>query len=204
MSDAPGGPIRDFEAAYQAGTPPWDIGGPQPEVVKLAEEGEFRGAVVDVGCGTGENAVYLSSRGLQVVGLDSSPTALARAREKATARGLAVPFLQVDAMVLSKHRRRYDTALDCGLFHVFPPFPAPERRAYAEGLASLLAPGSTLHVLCFSDAEPPGPGPYRVAEHELRQAFRSIFALTRIRPGRFAAHREGGGAAAWVVTLVRV
>ena len=49
-----------FEWAYRNGVPPWDIGRAQPAIVRLAEEGLFAGDVIDVGCGTGENALYLA------------------------------------------------------------------------------------------------------------------------------------------------
>jgi hypothetical protein len=59
-------------------------------------------------------------------------------------------------------------------------------------------------VLCFSDEEPPGPGPHRIAESDLGDAFRGLFALTRIRPGRLDSTMHPGGAKAWVATLVRI
>jgi SAM-dependent methyltransferase len=194
-------PRRDFEATYQAGEPPWDIGRPQPEIVALAEAGEIVGEVLDVGCGTGENALYLASLGKRVVGIDAAPTAIAKAREKAAARGLQVPFLVADALDLGKLRRRVETAIDCGMFHALDP---GERRAYAQSLTEVLSPGGTLILLCFSDEEPPGPGPHRIAEYEIGDAFRSIFVISRIRPGRFEANRPGGGAKAWVATLTRI
>ncbi len=194
------GARRDFEASYRDGTAPWDVGAPQPDVVRLAEEGEIVGDVLDVGCGTGENALHLAGLGRRVMGVDAAPTAIARAREKAAERGLAVPFLVADALDLAKLRRRFETVVDCGLFHTFGP---EQRRAYAHSLCEVLSPGGTLHLLCFSDEEPPGPGPYRIAESDIRDAFRSIFALTRIRPGRFERlHQEA--ARAWVATLVRI
>jgi SAM-dependent methyltransferase len=198
MGDAP---RRDFELAYREGTPPWDIGRPQAEVVRLAEEGGFVGDVLDVGCGTGENALHLAALGLRVVGIDASPSAVERARAKAAARGLALPFLVADALDLAKLRRRFETALDSGLFHAFAP---EQRRAYAHSLCEVLSPGGTLHLLCFSDEEPPGPGPLRIAHHEIGDAFRSMFAITRIRPGRFESLIHPGGAKAWVATLVRI
>lgn len=197
MADGPG---RDFDASYRDGSAPWDVGAPQPEIVRLAEEGEIVGDVLDAGCGTGENALYLAGLGRRVLGIDAAPSAIAQAREKAAARGLGVPFLVADALELAKLRRRFETVVDCGLFHTFGP---EERRAYAHSLCEVLSPGGTLHVLCFSDEEPPGPGPYRIAESDLRDAFRSIFALTRIRPGRFE-RRGPEPARAWVATLVRI
>jgi cyclopropane fatty-acyl-phospholipid synthase-like methyltransferase len=197
----PDTPPRDFDAIYREGTAPWDVGHAQPEIVKLAAEGEIVGDVLDVGCGSGENALHLASLGRRVVGVDASPTAIALAREKAAARGLAVPFFVGDAMDLGKLHRRFETGVDCGLFHVFG---REERRAYAHSLTEVLSPGSTLHVLCFSDEEPPGPGPHRIAEYDFSEAFRSIFALTRIRPARFESRLHAGGAKAWLATLVRI
>jgi SAM-dependent methyltransferase len=197
----PDGARRDFEAAYVDGSAPWDVGLPQPEIVRLAEEGEIVGDVLDAGCGTGENALHLAALGRRVMGIDAAPSAIARAREKATARGLAVPFLVADALDLARLRRRFETVIDCGLFHTFD---REQRRAYARSLCEVLSPGGTLHVLCFSDQEPPGPGPHRISESDLGDAFRSIFALTRIRPGRFESRLHPGGARAWVATLVRI
>jgi len=194
-------PRRDFEAAYRDGSAPWDIGRPQPEIVSLAEEGEIVGDVLDAGCGTGENALYLAGRGHRVLGVDASPAAIDLARAKAAGRGLPVPFLVADALDLARIRRRFETVVDCGLFHTFEP---ALRRPYASSLCEVLSPGGTLQLLCFSDEEPPGPGPRRVAQHEIGDAFRSMFALTRIRPGRFESRLHPGGARAWVATLVRI
>lgn len=190
----------DFEAAY-AGTPPWDIGRPQPEVVRLAEEGMFLGQVLDVGCGTGENALHLAALGRPVVGVDRSPTAVERARAKAAGRGLPVIFRVADALDLGALRHRFETALDCGLFHALDD---AQRRPYAESLAAALGPGGLLHVLCFSDREPPGPGPRRVTEEGLRAAFRGIFVPADLRPARFETLEHPGGAQAWLASLRRL
>ena len=75
------GPRRteDFDALY-AGTPPWDIGRPQPAFLALAEAGAIRGRVLDVGCGTGEHVLMAADLGLDATGLDAAPTAIDAAR----------------------------------------------------------------------------------------------------------------------------
>ena len=74
-----------FEQMYQ-GQAPWDTGQPQPAIIKLAEAGQIRGSVLDVGCGTGENLLYLAARGHEAWGLDFVPVAIERAKAKAAQR----------------------------------------------------------------------------------------------------------------------
>ena len=73
------------------GVPPWDIDGPQSEIVHLAMHGEIRSAVLDVGCGTGENALYLAEIGFEVMGIDIVPTAIDKALVKAKERSSVAP-----------------------------------------------------------------------------------------------------------------
>ena len=71
-----------FDAAYE-GTPPWEIGRPQPALVELVDAGLVTGPVLDVGCGTGELALLVASRGSDATGVDTSPRAIGIARQKA-------------------------------------------------------------------------------------------------------------------------
>jgi hypothetical protein len=63
----------DFlNSAYRC-TPPWDIGRPQKEVAGLVRRGEISGSVLDIGCGTGEHALFFAEEGHEVCGIDSAP-----------------------------------------------------------------------------------------------------------------------------------
>lgn len=84
---------RSWDASYLDGPAPWDIGEPQPAILRLAGEGAFAGAVLDAGCGTGENALHVASLGLHVLGVDVAETALSIAREKAAGRGIDAEFV---------------------------------------------------------------------------------------------------------------
>ena len=78
----------EWDASYTAGTAaPWDIGRPQPAFVRLADEGRLTGRLLDAGCGTGENSLLAASHGADVTGIDVAPTAIARARAKASGAG---------------------------------------------------------------------------------------------------------------------
>ncbi len=89
-----------FELMYQRRQPPWDIGRPQPAIVRLAEAGQIRGSVLDVGCGTGENALYLAARGHECWGIDFVPIAIERAKAKAAERSSDVHFAVGNALKL--------------------------------------------------------------------------------------------------------
>jgi ubiquinone/menaquinone biosynthesis C-methylase UbiE len=191
-----------WDASYSGGPAPWDIGQPQPAIVRLAAEGRFAGTVLDAGCGTGENALHLAALGLAVVGADVAETALAIARRKADERGIAVEFAAADAFHLERLSRTFDTVLDCGLFHTFDD---EERPRYAASLARVTRPTATLHVLCFSDAGP-DTGPHPISREELRAAFSpgSGWNLAAVAPDRIQTRHHDDGAPAWLATIKRI
>src|SRR6266700_8177289 len=120
--------------------PRWDIGRPQPALLALAEAGQVRGRVLDAGCGTGEHALMAARLGLDVTGIDLAANALEQADEKARRWGLEARFLRHDARRLAELGQRFDTVLDCGLFHLL--FRREEdRAAYVDGLRAVVGPG---------------------------------------------------------------
>jgi SAM-dependent methyltransferase len=194
-----------FENIY-AGQPPWEIGKPQKMFVDVADR--ITGSVLDAGCGTGENALFLASRGQKVTGIDFLAEPIKQARQKAADRGLTATFLVLDALALKDLPEVFDSAIDSGLFHVFSD---EDRRRYVAGLASVLKPGSRLFLLCFSDAEPGEQGPRRVSRKEIEDAFTEGWVIESIEPTRFEV-RPGlnefnfspGGPKAWFLVVRRV
>jgi 2-polyprenyl-3-methyl-5-hydroxy-6-metoxy-1,4-benzoquinol methylase len=186
-----------WDASYRDGPAPWDTGEPQPMVVRLASEGAFAGAVLDAGCGTGDNALHLASLGLDVLGVDVAETALSIAREKAAARRITAEFAVADALQLDRLGRMFDTVLDCGLLHTFD---ADERRDYAASLASVTNRGGRAYVLCFSDIGR-DLGPHPISQQELRAAFTGSgdWSVASVSPDRLGP----GGTPAWLATIER-
>ncbi len=192
---------RRWDLTYRGQPPPWDIGRPQPAVMRLADQGVFAGTLLDAGCGTGENAIELASRGLDVLGIDWAPAAITAAVSKAQVRRVKVEFAVGDALSLGHLGRTFECILDCGLFHTFND---EQRAAYVASLGTALRPGGVLLLLCFSDEEPWDGGPRRVTQAELRSAFAVGWNVAFITRERFATRLHDAGAIAWLAAIERV
>jgi cyclopropane fatty-acyl-phospholipid synthase-like methyltransferase len=200
-------PVHDrssFENLY-AGQPRWEIGRPQKALLDVADR--ITGSVLDSGCGTGENALFLASRGQKVTAIDFLAEPITLAKQKAAERGLTATFLVMDALALKELPEVFDNLIDSGLFHVFSD---EDRRRYVEGLASVLKPGGRLFLLCFSDEEPGDQGPRRVGRKEIEEVFADGWAVESIEPSRYEVRPDpndgsfrDGGPRAWFVVARR-
>src|SRR5260370_26634376 len=128
------------------GSPPWDIGRPQPDFVMLADAGKLHGRVLDVGRGTGEHVMLAASHGAEATGVDVADKAIERARAKARQRGISAMFEVGDVLHLDRLGRQFDVITDSGVFHVFND---EERPVYVNSLRSALRPGGMYYLMCF-------------------------------------------------------
>ncbi len=199
-----------WDVAYsEGGRPTWDIGHPQPAVVRLLEEGSFEpqgSSVLDAGCGTGENALLLATHGHRVVGIDVAWEAIARARAKVAERGIvpAPAFVVGDVLgdLPSLSGTPFDAALDVGLFHALGD---GEGRRYAAALAAAVRPGGRAFILCWSDRNPFGVGPRRVTRREIRSTFTAAtgWRVDAIEEAALASRLPGRVVHAWLARLAR-
>jgi SAM-dependent methyltransferase len=195
-------PSAGWDSAYQDSPPPWDIGRPQPAFVRLADDGLLSGRVLDAGCGTGEHVLLAAAHGAAAMGVDLSGLAIERARAKAAERGLAARFEAGDALHLDRLGETFDTVIDSGLFHVFDD---AGRAGYVTSLGTVIEPGGTYYMMCFSDSQPGAWGPRRVRREEIGAAFGDGWEIVSLTPDAFSINPIQGAvtAQAWLAVIRR-
>jgi SAM-dependent methyltransferase len=97
-------------------------------------------AALSIADGEGRNGVWLAERGLDVLAVDFSPTALAKARALAAERGVTLRTEQADITAWPWPEARFDVIV--GIFVQFV-LPAERTRMFA-GIKQALKPGGLL------------------------------------------------------------
>jgi SAM-dependent methyltransferase len=183
------------------GSTPWDTGKPQPVVIELERSGSIQGSVLDIGCSTGENALYLASKGYRVTGIDSSPTAIAKALLKASRMNLKVKFIIFDSLQLKYLGMEFDTIIDCGLFHHFKDETRP---MLVQSLKQVLRPGGYYHLLCFSEGDYGGSRLKRVTKGEIYYYFSDGWEIESISKKKFETNYGKGWNWAWFASILKL
>jgi cyclopropane fatty-acyl-phospholipid synthase-like methyltransferase len=145
-----------------------------------------------------------ASLGSDATGIDLAGNALASAEQKARDRGLTARFLRHDARQLADLGERFDTVLDCGLFHLFHGTnPIADGTAYTEGLREVLLPGGRFFMLGFSDREP-GDWPHKLGRDEIAAVFADGWRIDSIEPTTIETRLDSGDVLAWLAALTRI
>lgn len=174
-----------WDTHYQSGTPPWETGQPSQELARvIAEERIAPCRVIDLGCGSGINSVWLAQQGFDVTGVDVTPLAIERARERAAEAGVRVRFVLDDVLDLRERYEPFPFFFDRGCYHSVRD---PGVEAFLRTLQRITALGSLGLVLAGNAREPPpeGQGPPVVSAEEIRAELGSVFDIVRLREFRF-------------------
>jgi SAM-dependent methyltransferase len=191
---------------------PWDIGGPQPALATVA--GALSGRLLDVGSGTGDNAIWLASLPgvTSVTSVDLSPDAVEEASAR-LARAQPPPhaplsFSVGDVFALPPDWTDFDALLDSAVFHCIGDDDA--QRRYLAAVTPRIKLGGRAVMLVFSDANgDPWVGPRRISEAHARQMWTAagwrVDSLDMEARYKDAMGRNGGlGGHAMLLTATRV
>lgn len=176
---------RNWNERYATKDTPWDSGKPSVELHRVLTDHQIPpGDALELGCGTGTNAIYLAQRGFRVTGVDISPIAIQQANEKIRMLGISIHFLTADLLDLPDLGRTFPFIFDRGVYHCIR----------ETGLAKLLttlekvsAPGS-LYLLLAGNANetaPPDKGPPRVRADQICTEIGGLFDLVQLREFKF-------------------
>jgi SAM-dependent methyltransferase len=170
-----------YRVLYRVGFTPWDQDHVPAELSGLVEgpTALAPGRALDVGCGTGTQAVYLAEHGWQVTGVDAVERALAQARRRAGDRGVEVRWVAGDVASLPTLGLGdgFNLVHDRGCFHDLSD---AARDGYVRGVSELAASGATLLLLAFAHRER-GIGPSGASEEEVQRRFGEGWELVSVQ-----------------------
>ena len=186
-------PHPSWNESYASGQLPWDTGQPEPLLVEFVTSGTVKPSLaLEIGAGTGTNAIWMAERGFDVLGVDVSPLAVERARAKMEGRELRCRFAAWDFLAAPAPDGPFQFVFDRGCFHVFDE--PSERQRFAAQVDAALAPGGLWLSLIGSTEGPPREvGPPRRSAREVTLAIESALEIVELRSAEF----RGSNAKAW-------
>ena len=182
-----------WNESYASGQLPWDTGQPEPVLVEFVTSGRVRpGPTLEIGAGTGTNAIWMAERGFDVLGVDVSPLAVERAHAKMEGRALRCRFAAWDFLDAPPPDGPFQFVFDRGCFHVFDE--PGERQRFAAQVAAALAPdGLWLSLIGSTEGPAREVGPPRRSAREVTIAIEPALKIVELRSAEFRGH----GAKAW-------
>lgn len=189
-----------FVKAYAKGEKPWDSGEPSVELLRVLDAGLLPGkTVLELGCGTGTNAIELARRGYAVTATDFVEAAVKAAKAKGKAAKVRIKFSVAD---VSKDDLGgpYDVLFDRGVYHHVRTVDLP---GFKKMLERVTRPGSRWLSLAGNAKEKTEYGPPRVSEEEIRRELEPLFEILELREFRFGTDRQDFRPLAWSILMRR-
>jgi SAM-dependent methyltransferase len=181
-------PQPSWNERYASGELPWDTGQPEPLLVEFVTSGGIApGRTLEIGAGTGTNAIWLAERGFDVFGVDVSSLAVERASAKMDGRDLRCRFATLDFLAVPVPHGPFHFVFDRGCFHVFDE--PGERARFAAQVAAALAPdGLWLSLIGSTEGPPREVGPPRRSAQDVVLAIEPALEIVELRSAEFRSH----------------
>jgi SAM-dependent methyltransferase len=192
---------RDWDEKYATGDTPWDSGLASRAMLRVIGERQIVPArALELGCGTGTNAIALAQLGFDVTAVDCSARALELARAKAAQAGARVEWVEADVQNFGAHLPPFDFVFDRGCYHCCR---RVDLAGYLQTLRNVTRPGSKILILAGNANEQSAEGPPRVSENEVRSDFREFDELVLLREFHFEDAGGGVGPLGWTILIER-
>jgi len=193
------GPL-DWDAMYREGTPPWETGVPAAELLRVLDEGLVcPGVALEIGCGTGADAVQLVKRGFEVTAVDCSPTAIERARARADIEDALPRFVLADIFEFAPTAGQFDFVYDAGLYQFVRHY---DLSAYLDVLWRVTRPGSLYLTLAAAGDSGEGGTP-RVSKRQIYQDLGRLLEVVDLQRCRLESRFQKDGQPAWSCLMRR-
>ncbi len=194
--------ITDWDAIYRLGTPPWDAGVPHAELLKVLGEKRFPKAatVLDVGCGSGADAIHLAKLRFEVTAIDCCAIAVERARLRAEQHDALLRFVLDDVFSFSFEGGCFEVVLDGGFYHYYR---MNRLEQYLDMLWRVTKPGSLFFCLAGSTPSEEPAAPPVVTEDEIRFELGRLFEFVHLRPTMLESPFKKEGFPGWSILMRR-
>jgi SAM-dependent methyltransferase len=178
-----------YRERYKSGHTPWDVGQPDFNLIEVVTQRPIPSCkVLDIGCGTGDNSIWLAQNRFEVVGVDTSKIALEQAEEKAAKGNVECDFILVDFLNNKIEGAPFGFVFDRGCFHSFNS--EKDRRKFAENVATHLEDaGLWLTIAGNADEHRQGPGPPQRTAGEIVWAVEPYFSILFLTSSHFGSNR---------------
>lgn len=174
---------------------------PTRELVRIVKQGRLRpGRTLEVGCGTGADAIFLARRGFEVTAVDSSPTAIERARRRLELEGVVARFVLADAFEFARSAGKFDLVYDAGFYEFVR---QTDLGQHLDMLWRVTRPGSWYLALTGNAGGTAGVGPPPLTKEEIYDELGRLFELVRLRTCKFESPHRKQGYLGWSCLMQR-
>ncbi len=189
-----------FEERYKTGDTPWDHGTPDINLIDMVIQRPIsKCKALDIGCGTGDNAIWLAQQHFVVTGCDISPTAIEKAKEKVSTSNVNCSFIVADFLNNGIPGSPFGFVFDRGCLHSVDS--DEERRLFAENVASNLEEGGLWLTLAGNaDEQVREIGPPQLTARELVTAVEPYCEIISLAASHFGSNQPNPPQA-WVCLM---